>query len=319
VPKQKDPCIRMETDLVGQDESIKILNDTLKDPPHLFFTGGYGCGKTSIMEAFLKAYYKQYDIVNPGPEWVLWLSSDQDRGIHCVRQSVAEFVRHAPAIQDTTEPVYRWIICDDADSLPIISQQALRRPMETHKHITRFIFCSRHTSDLIQPLRSRCLHIELEVISPIELLLHFQKRYKQTHIDFSPQSLMLLLSIAQTPTDLKRILLLIGTQYPEKTRLSPDQILELFGSPSYSLCISLIRAILCEDHEQSIDIFFKIWKTGISYEDFLNELNTTLRQIGQLPSKKSQYLHELILKGWMYFAQGKTHSLDMLRLLFPDN
>jgi hypothetical protein len=25
------------------------------------------------------------------------------------------------------------------------------------------------------------------------------------------------------------------------------------------------------------------------------------------------------LKGWMYFAQGKTHSLDMLRLLFQEN
>ena len=57
-------------------------------------------------------------------------------------------------------------------------------------------------------------------------------------------------------------------------------------------------------------------KTGISYEDFLNEMNISLRQIGQLSPQKSQRLHELILKGWMYFAQGKTHSLDMLRLLF---
>jgi DNA polymerase III delta prime subunit len=306
----------METELIGQSESITILNQTLQDPPHLFFTGGYGCGKTTIMNNFLKAYYNKYNIVNPGPEWILWLSSDQDRGIHCVRQSVAEFVRHAPS---ANKEIYRWIICDDADSLPIISQQALRRPMETHKHITRFIFCSRYTSDLIQPLRSRCLHIELEVISPLELLSHFKAQLTMNHLEFDPQAIMTLLNLCQTPTDLRRIIALLGTQYTDPIKITPDQILDTFGSPSYSLCISLIRNFLKDNYEECIDIFFKIWKTGISYEDFLNELNSTLRQLGYLPSKKSQQLHELILKGWMYFAQGKTHSLDMLRLLFPQN
>jgi DNA polymerase III gamma/tau subunit len=306
----------MEIGLIGQEENTRILVETLKDPPHLFFSGGYGCGKTTIMTAFLKAYYAQFGIVNPGPEWVLYLSSDQDRGIHCVRQLVGEFVRHAPE----KEGIYRWIICDDSDSLPMISQQALRRPMETHNHITRFIFCSRYTSDLIQPLRSRCLHIELETISPFDLFAHFIKICGQEHLRLSPHANLLFLSLSQTPTEMKRMILLLGTKYPDsKAPITPDQILEIFGSPSYSLCIQLLRNYLRGDIETCIDLFFKIWKTGISYEDFLNELNTTLRQIGQLPAQKSQRLHELILKGWMYFAQGKTHSLDMLRLLFPEN
>ena len=304
----------METDLIGQEESLRILQETLKDPPHLFFTGGYGCGKTTIMKAFLKAYYAQFGISNPGPEWVLNLSSDQDRGIHCVRQSVAEFVRHAPE----KEGMYRWILCDDSDSLPMISQQALRRPMETHNHITRFIFCSRYASDLIPPLRSRCLHIELDAISPFNLFNHFIKSYKQEHIQLSPSSTLLFLTLSQTPTEMKRMILLLGTKYPEKTIITSEHILELFGSPSFSLCVSLLNSYLRDEIDQCIDFFFKIWKTGISYEDFLNELNITLRQIGQLPPKKSQALHELILKGWMYFAQGKTHSLDMLRLLFNE-
>jgi DNA polymerase III gamma/tau subunit len=304
----------METDLIGQEESLRILQETLKDPPHLFFTGGYGCGKTTIMKAFLKAYYAQFSISNPGPEWVLNLSSDQDRGIHCVRQSVAEFVRHAPE----KEGMYRWILCDDSDSLPMISQQALRRPMETHNHITRFIFCSRYASDLIPPLRSRCLHIELDAISPFNLFNHFIKSYKQEHIQLSPSSTLLFLTLSQTPTEMKRMILLLGTKYPEKTIITSEHILELFGSPSFSLCVSLLNSYLRDEIDQCIDFFFKIWKTGISYEDFLNELNITLRQIGQLPPKKSQALHELILKGWMYFAQGKTHSLDMLRLLFNE-
>jgi DNA polymerase III gamma/tau subunit len=287
----------------------------MKDPPHLFFTGGYGCGKSTLMKSFLDAYYKQFNIKNPGPEWILNLSSDQDRGIHCVRQSVAEFVRHAPA----KEGIYRWILCDDSDSLPIISQQALRRPMETHNHITRFIFCSRYSGDLIPPLKSRCLHIELETVSPFALFAHFVQTTKQTHIQLSPSANLIFLSLSQTPTEMKRMIILLGTKYPEPTAITGDQILELFGSPSFSLSVALLNCYLRDDIETSIQIFFKIWKTGISYEDFLNELNLTLRQIGQLSPQKSQRLHELILKGWMYFAQGKTHSLDMLRLLFHEN
>lgn len=305
----------MESDLIGQNESIRILNETLKDPPHLFFTGGYGSGKTTFMNAFIKAYYKQFQIDNPGSEYILNLSSDQDRGIHCVRQSVAEFVRHAPK-----EPgIYRWIICDDSDSLPIISQQALRRPMETHNHITRFIFCSRYSTDLIEPLRSRCLHIELETISPLDLLQHFKEKYNAKHIEFTVPATVMFLNIGQTPTEMKNMLILLGTYFKEKRNITQEDILFLFGSPSYSLCMNLLQKYLKKEYDDCIDIFFRIWKTGISYEDFLNEMNTTLRQIPQLPPKKSQRLHEIILKGWIYFAQGKTHSLDMIRLLFTEN
>jgi len=118
---------------------------------------------------------------------------------------------------------------------------------------------------------------------------------------------------------MKRMIILLGTKYPEATLITTEQILEIFGSPSFSLCVSLLHSYLRDDIHTSIQTFFKIWKTGISYEDFLNEMNITLRQIGQLSPQKSQRLHELILKGWMYFAQGKTHSLDMLRLLFQEN
>jgi len=306
----------MELDLIGQEENLKILNQILNDPPHLFISGGYGCGKTTIMNAFLKAYYKQYDITTISSEWVLNLSSDQDRGIHCVRQSVAEFVRHAPKRLG----VYRWIICDDADSLPIISQQALRRPMETHSHITRFIFCSRYSSDLISPLRSRCLHIELETMNPIQLLMHFKKKDEpRTCIEFTPESLCMLITLTQTPTEIKRMTNILIAKYEGKHTTIPVQdIYDLFGSQSLSLCEELLIQYLNKDYDLCLTIFFKIWSTGISYEDFLNELNITLRHLGIQDPKKSQTIHQLILRGWIYFAQGKTHSFDILRLLFKE-
>ena len=304
-----------ESTLVGQEDSVSLLNHILQDPPHLFISGGYGCGKTTIINEFLKAYYDPHGIGTRDHEWTLWLSSEQDRGIHCIRQSVAEFVRHSSA----REGVYRFIIVDDADSLPMISQQALRRPMETHSHTTRFIFVSRHGTDLIQPLKSRCLHVELDMISPQILVSHFCAKAGFPDVNISPSAIAIFMSLAQTPTEIKNICQIICRIYGNKKEaITTQYIISLFASPSFSLCLELLRAYVRKDREKMMRVFLDIWTTGISYEDFLHELTSSVIQMGILPPNINQDIHQLILKGWISFAQGKTHSLDLMRLFFTE-
>jgi hypothetical protein len=304
--------------LIGQEDSVRLLNTVITDPPHLFFSGGYGCGKTTLVNEFLKAYYEPHGISPKDSEWALWLSSEQDRGIHCVRQSVAEFVRHSSA----REGVYRFIIVDDADSLPMISQQALRRPMETHLHTTRFIFSSRHSTDLIQPLKSRCLHLELDMISPNTLVSHFCQKAGYPQLRIAPASIAIFMSLAQTPTEIKNICQILCKAYgdgrDETTPIQPDEIIGLFASPSFTLCLDLLRAYVMNNREKMMTVFLDIWTTGISYEDFLHELTYSVVQLGILSPSINQNIHQLILKGWISFAQGKTHSMDLMRLFFSE-
>jgi len=302
--------------LVGQEDSVQLLNHILPDPPHIFISGGYGCGKSTVVNEFLKEYYKPHGIATTDSEWTLWLSSEQDRGIHCVRQSVAEFVRHSSA----REGVYRFIVVDDADSLPMISQQALRRPMETHSHTTRFIFISRHSTDLIQPLKSRCLHIELDMISPNILVDHFCLKAGFSELKLSHSAVAMFMSLAQTPTEIKNICQILcqvyGTERDKDNPVTSNDIISLLASPSFSLCLELLRAYVRKDKDKMMRLFLEIWTTGISYEDFLHELTSSVVQMGILSPSINQDIHQLILKGWISFAQGKTHSLDLMRLFF---
>jgi len=304
----------LESSLVGQEETIQLLNTVLRDPPHLFISGGYGSGKSTIVREFLATYYSSHKISISDPEWVLWLSSEQDRGIHCVRQSVAEFVRHSSA----REGVYRFIVVDDADSLPIISQQALRRPMETHSHTTRFIFVSRHISDLIKPLKSRCLHVELDTISPMILVKHFCGQNGCVNLEIEPPAIAMFISIAQTPTEIRHICEILCCFYRKsgKKNITSGDILSLFASPSFSMCVDILRAYIRKDKEAMMKHFMDIWSTGISYEDFLHELTSSVKQIGFIPPSTNQAIYQVILKGWISFAQGKTHTLDLMRLFF---
>ena len=301
----------LKTTLVGQTATVNLLNKVLDDPPHIFLSGGYGSGKTTLLHEFISTYF-QNKKMKPNHESILWLSSEQDRGIHCVRQSVAEFVRHT----SSTPGVYRWIVVDDADSLPIISQQALRRPMETHAHSTRFIFCSRYANDLIQPLKSRCMHVEMSIISPMILIEHFFKLYEAEHLTINLNSLPILMSIVQTPTQIRNCVGVLAKYYGDKKSyvIQKDDILGLFSAPSFSLCFELLKSFILKNDEEMIRIFIELWKTGISYEDFLHELDSSLEMMEFIPAAAAQEIHELLIRGWMCFAQGKTHALDMMRL-----
>lgn len=300
-----------KTKLIEQENIEEIFNKILLEDniPHIFITAPYGSGKTTLLKEFINTYYKYHNIKNTN-EWILNLSSEKDRGILCIRKNVTEFVHHSSA----KPGVYRWILVDDADSLPIISQQALRRPMETHAHTTRFFFCSRYPSDLIPPLKSRCLHLEIETISTFDYINYF---YSSNNLKFNidPAGISFLLTLAHSPSHIESMLKILSVYYLNKESVTAQDINLLFGSPSYSITLEIISSFIKKDKTKLIELFFKIWSTGISYEDFLYELNTNIRQIGILKPKTSQKLYKMIMKGWIQFAQGKTHSFDKLRLI----
>jgi DNA polymerase III gamma/tau subunit len=127
--------------------------------------------------------------------------------------------------------------------------------------------------------------------------------------------LVFLFTIAQTPLQIESIIQILTHYYFDKEKINAEDINVLFGSPSYNLTFEIIKNIIQKNEKELCKLFFKIWSTGISYEDFLYELNTSIKQIGILKPKTSQYLYYIIMKGWIQFAQGKTHSFDMLRLM----
>jgi DNA polymerase III gamma/tau subunit len=125
------------------------------------------------------------------------------------------------------------------------------------------------------------------------------------------------MSLTQTPTEIKnicQILCYVGIK--QDTTITTADLLTLFASPSFSLCLDLLRAYVKKDKEKMMNLFLEIWTTGISYEDFLHELTSSVHQMGILPPATNQMIHQLILKGWISFAQGKTHSLDLMRIFF---
>ncbi|MGM0591866.1 MAG: replication factor C small subunit, partial [Halobacteriota archaeon] len=135
-------------DIYGQEDIVERLQSYVErdDLPHLLFSGRAGVGKTTAATAIARAVY--------GDDWrgnFLELNASDERGIDVVRDRIKNFARASFGGFD-----YRIIFLDEADSLTSDAQSALRRTMEQFSDNTRFILSCNYSSQIIDPIQSRC-------------------------------------------------------------------------------------------------------------------------------------------------------------------
>ena len=300
----------MESQIIGQDTVIETLNSILDNPPHIFITGPHGCGKTTLAKDFLNAYFKKNGIDPRDQNYQMHLSSEKDRGMATVRTKLADFTREAPIISG----IFRWILIDDADTLPVMSQQALRRPMEQYSHLTRFLFITTSPSDLIAPLRSRCFHVQL---APLPLVFHGDCLLRHEGID--PESLSQELKIWLATAALgvpaeyihfARALALL------KIKPTVAHVRAICAAPPFEQILPIIQNIGLGNEEQLLTHLLALWYNGFGFEDILeNMYNACDLFLVLQPPHHDQFL-TILAKGWESQVRARVSLLDLLRLFF---
>ena len=303
----------METTILGQDDVINTLNSIVDNPPHIFITGQHGCGKTTLAKAFLASYFKKNGVSANDPNYMMYLSSEKDRGMATVRTKLADFTREAPIVSG----IYRWILIDDADTLPVMSQQALRRPMEQYSHLTRFLFITTSPSDLIAPLRSRCFHIQ---IVPLPIALYGDTFLRNEGIDPESLSADIKLWLASSSYGVaaeyihfaKAIALL-------KINPTIAHIRAICAAPPFEQILPIIQSIAPGNEDMLLTNILALWYNGFGFEDILENMYNACDLFMVLqPPIHDQFL-TILAKGWESQVRARVSLLDVLRLFFaPD-
>jgi DNA polymerase III delta prime subunit len=304
--------LRINTSLVGMDSIVQQLDKCLDNPPHIFLVGFPGTGKSTIARDFIKAYFKKTGVSKKEEsEYCVEISSHQDRGIHTFRQILNDHVRWiAPR-----KGVYRWIIIDDCDTLPAISQQALRRPMETFDHITRFLFISQNQESLITPLQSRCHIILIEPSTSSEVYTEILRREGfpiGTYTDEAYTELIML-SVCSIMKFQSLVKMLYSLKKIEGwTLLTLDYIKKSFDPHIWGSMKELLDDLMNSKWEEAQKQMYKIWELGYSFEDILFELEHNIIVMNVVDHRAWYNVQQFLIKSWIYHSQSRSSILDLM-------
>jgi len=135
-------------DVMGHEEIVGRLKSYVdrNELSHMLFSGPAGTGKTTCATAIARELY--------GDDWqehFLELNASDERGIDVVRDRIKSFARTSFGGVE-----YRIIFLDEADALTSDAQSALRRTMEQFSNNVRFILSCNYSSQIIDPIQSRC-------------------------------------------------------------------------------------------------------------------------------------------------------------------
>ena len=144
-------------EVVGQQEILKRVKSLVQalNIPHLLFAGPAGTGKSTLALIIVKELF--------GEAWrenYLELNASDERGIDVVRQKVKDFAR-TKALENVP---FKVIFLDEADALTREAQQALRRTMENYTNTCRFILSCNYSSNIIDPIQSRCVVFRFKLL-----------------------------------------------------------------------------------------------------------------------------------------------------------
>ena len=295
--------------LYGQDQVFQTIRESFLDLPHMFVTGPPGCGKTTFLEDYINLCKREAPFK---VESVLWLSSEKDRGIHTIRDRVNDFCKRAHSKPNSL----RFIVVDDADTLPLISQQALRRPMEQFSHLTRFIFASRHANNLIEPLKSRCLVLELEPMSPHDIFPFFLKEEGLEENSNTKELYNFCLHNFISLNEIKAFIKLYKSYIKEgntmETFMKKIKVLLPIGNKYISQLISSLNSKNIHSVRDSITNLFL---NGYLLDDILLGVEKGVYIFPSTdPSARFLILH-FTMMGWISIQQGKEHWLDTMDIV----
>lgn len=138
------------SNVVSHDKLLFTLNNLIENNkfPHLLFYGPPGTGKTSsILACANQLYGEKY--VN---SYIMHLNASDERGIDLIRKQIKDFCVSGLLFQ---KPKPKLVILDEADSMTIDAQLALRQIVVNNTEKVRFCLICNYVNKIIEQLQSR--------------------------------------------------------------------------------------------------------------------------------------------------------------------
>jgi len=298
-------------DFGKNNEVIDILKTlVLMDNLNILLLGNIASGKTCLLNAIIKEYYRDYESKDY-EENILYINSLKEQGINYYRTDVKIFCQTCSTIPNKK----KIIVLDDIDFINEQSQQVFRNCIDKYSHNVHFISSCSNIQKVIESLQSRFYIIRIKPLQKENLVEIIKSIKESEQIDIEPDAEEFIINISNNTV---KILI----NYMEKFKLLGETItLEL----AIKLC-SNISFYTLEDYtnlikenklEEALTLIYELHDRGYSVMDILDNYFLFVKQCVSLNEDEKYKIIPFICKYITVFHN--IHEDEVELALFTNN
>jgi len=283
----------------------------LLDSINILFIGNVGCGKTSLLNAMIREYYKEHINDKNFELNVLYINSLKDQGINYYRTEVKTFCQTSCSIQNKK----KIIVIDDIDLINEQSQQVFRNCIDKYSNNVHFISSCNNIQKVIENLQSRFNIIKIKPLQKNNLYNIMKKIIQNENITIDTDAEEFLLNISNNT-----VKMLIN--YMEKCKLINKHITydlanNMCTNISFVTFTNYFAFIKEDKYKESINLLYSIYDNGYSVIDILDNLFLFIKITDILTEDEKYKIIPLISKYIVIFHN--IHEDEIELALFTNN
>lgn len=277
------------------------------DNLNILFVADSGSGKSSIIFAIMREYYKdKYDESN-----ILYINSLKEQGISFYRNDVKTFCQTKCSVPHKK----KIIVLDDLDIINEQSQQVFRNCIDKYSHNVHFIASCCNTQKIIDSIQSRLNIVKIKSFNYENLNKIMEKICSNENIVMDDEAKEFVLSVSNNSV---RILI----NYLEKMKLISELITKELAM---SICTNInfnelekyTKFCLEGDLSNAIKIIYNIYDHGYSVMDILDNYFLFIKSTDAIEETKKYECIKLICKYITIFHN--IHEDEIELSLFTNN
>ena len=299
-------------DNFGTDNEVIQMLKTLIliDNLNILLIGDIATGKTTLLNALIREYYKGYT-PKEYEENVLYINSLKEQGINYYRTDVKTFCQTCSNVKNKK----KIVILDDVDFINEQSQQVFRNCIDKYSHNVHFISSCSNSQKVIESLQSRLILIKIKPLQKENLNKIMKKIILNENIIISEDAQEFILNICNNNA---KILI----NYMEKFKLLNEEVNLLLAN---NICTN-ISFVTFQNYTQlliegniidAIKLLYNIYDKGYSVMDILDNYFLFVKVTDMLNESEKYEIIPIICKYISVFHN--IHEDEIELSLFTNN